>query len=168
MDVGLSLGSNVGNRLANLVSARDRIASLPDMEVIAASPVYETEPVGVAEQHQDDWFLNAALILSTQLPLQDLQARLHAIEDALGRLRDEGDRNAPRMIDIDIICADGPPVCTKDLHVPHPRWKERRFVVEPLAAIRPDWIIPAETQTPAEVLATLPQEPATRMFTRQW
>jgi len=167
MNVCLSLGSNEGDRLANLTAARNRIAALPGCRIAAASPVYETEPVDVTEEHRDKWFLNAALIVQTGLPLRELQEELHTVEAALGRVRVE-DRNAPRTLDIDIICTDGPPLSSTVLTVPHPRWKERRFVVEPLAAIRPDWDIPGEARTPAEVLAALPPKPVATLFTEDW
>lgn len=167
MDVGLSLGSNVGDRLANLAGARDRIADLPGVTLAAVSPVYETEPVDVEEQHKDAWFLNAVVIVGTEIPLEDLQRELHAIEHELGRVRPD-DRNAPRTLDIDVICADCPPRHSEALTVPHPRWKERRFVAEPLAAVRPDWHIPGESQTPAQALAALPAGPAAAVFARKW
>lgn len=155
VEVGLSLGSNQGNRLQYLREATKEIKDIPGIELVAASPVYETEPVGVKPQYRDMAYLNAVLVIQTQLTMQDLSDRIHAVEEKLGRVR-EDDRFAPRTIDIDILYA-GETVCKEDaLTLPHPRWAERRFVLQPLADLRPNLHIPGSQQSVAEHLAALP------------
>jgi 2-amino-4-hydroxy-6-hydroxymethyldihydropteridine diphosphokinase len=167
IEIGLSLGSNVGNRLANLQESRAAIRRLPDVEVLAASPVYETEPVDVRPEFSHLPFLNAVLILRANVEPVLLSERLHAIEAGLGRRR-SGDRNAPRPIDIDLIYAGGIDLRSPELNLPHPRWSSRRFVVEPLAAVRPGLRLPGEPRTVAEVLSSLPRTPNVIVFAKTW
>jgi 2-amino-4-hydroxy-6-hydroxymethyldihydropteridine diphosphokinase len=167
IEIGLSLGSNVGHRLANLQNARAAIRRIPGVDVVAASPVYETEPVDVSPAHRHLPFLNAVLILRSGIDPQRLAEQLHAIETELGRER-TADRNAPRPIDIDMLYADGLELRTAALQVPHPRWAERRFVVEPLAAVRPELRLPGESCTVAAVLSSLPQTPNVVVFLLTW
>jgi 2-amino-4-hydroxy-6-hydroxymethyldihydropteridine diphosphokinase len=167
MEFGLSVGSNLGDRLANLQQARTRLASVPGVRLLAQSPVYETEPVGVDPEDQDKAFLNAILILETDLPPRDLAARLLAIEAGMGRRRD-AQRNAPRVIDIDLIYAGSLTIRTPDLSVPHPRWASRRFVVQLLADVRPDLMLPGERRTVRQVLQSLPEVPTVALFAADW
>jgi 2-amino-4-hydroxy-6-hydroxymethyldihydropteridine diphosphokinase len=167
MEVALSLGSNLGDRLAHLVDARRLIEALPGARTLAASPVYETEPVGVPPQYARLAFLNAILLIDSSLPLEKFARFIHRIEDDLGRVRSD-DRNAPRAIDIDIIAAGAEHRNREPLIVPHARWRERRFVVQPLCDVRPDWILPGETQTVREILERLPRVPAVRQYRAEW
>jgi 2-amino-4-hydroxy-6-hydroxymethyldihydropteridine diphosphokinase len=167
MEYGLSLGANLGDRLANLSEAKRRIAGLPRTAVVAASPVYETEPVDVAPRFRDVSFLNAAIAIASDLGLDPLHAALHAIEQSMGRVR-SADRNAPRPVDIDIIYADGVVLDTEALALPHPRWASRRFVVQPLADIRPDLVISAGGPTVRAVLLSLSEKPDVVLFSREW
>ena len=167
MEIGLSFGSNHGDRLRNLREGRSRVAALAGVRVAAASPVYETEPVDVAEEFRGRSFLNAVLIAECAGDLRSFSSAIHAIEDAMGRVRGP-DRNAPRVIDIDIIYAGNEHHCETTLTVPHPRWKERRFVLQPLADVRPDLVIPGELRSVRAVLASLPDTPAARLFCREW
>ncbi len=164
MEVGLSLGSNLGDRLANLRAARDAIAALDGVRLTAASPVYETEPVGVRPRYRELAYLNAVIVVVADQPIDALSERLHAIEDGLGRVRGS-DRYAPRTIDIDVLYADAVRVARDDLTLPHPRWAARRFVVQPLADVRPALVLPGERRCVADLLAALPAAPAVRPHT---
>ena len=132
----LSLGSNLGDRRALL---RDAVDSLPD--VVAVSPVYETAPVGGPEQ---DNFLNLVVQLDTDLTPTQLLGVCHRIESSAERVRDV--RWGPRTLDIDIIWMDGVQMDDERLTIPHPRWKERRFVLAPLRDLAPDLVSERELQ----------------------
>ena len=155
IEVGLSLGSNLGNRLEHLRAAVRAIMWADGLTVTALSPVYETEPVGVKPEHRDMPYLNAVVLLETHLPPDILSETIHGIEKDLGRVRTT-DRFAPRTIDIDILYAGHMISHAKDLTLPHPRWAQRRFVLQPLADLRPNVQIPGSSLTVAEHLAALP------------
>ena len=167
MEVGLSLGSNVGDRLAMLRGAGQRIAALAGVRILAGSPVYETEPVGVKPAYVDLRYLNAVLVIEYDGDPAALANELHAIEASLGRKR-EPDRNAPRTIDIDVLYAGEVRQSDGTLDLPHPRWSERRFVVQPLADVRPSLKLPGSARTVAEVLAALPDNPRVVRFADAW
>ncbi|MBN1556811.1 MAG: 2-amino-4-hydroxy-6-hydroxymethyldihydropteridine diphosphokinase [Lentisphaerae bacterium] len=167
METGISLGSNTGDRLAHLKQARARMAALEGVTVSAASRVYETEPVDVRPEHAGTPFLNAVLVLDAAVSPARLARGLLAIETELGRVRG-ADRNAPRPIDLDIIYAGDAVIREDGLRVPHPRWAERRFVVQGLADVRPGRVLPGERRAVREVLAALPERPWVRLFERQW
>jgi 2-amino-4-hydroxy-6-hydroxymethyldihydropteridine diphosphokinase len=132
--VYLSLGSNLGDREANLRRAIDALER-QDIHVIKQSSLYETAPQDVVEQ---PWFLNLALECQTRLfPLQ-LLAATQRIENELGRTRTGAIRRGPRTIDIDILLFGAAVMQTAKLVIPHPRMFERRFVLEPLLEIAPD------------------------------
>jgi 2-amino-4-hydroxy-6-hydroxymethyldihydropteridine diphosphokinase len=132
----LSLGSNQGDRRALLHEAVD---SLPD--VVAVSPVYQTAPVGGPDQDQ---FLNLVVQLDTDLEPSQLLGVCHRIESSAGRVRDV--RWGPRTLDIDIIWIDGVTMDDERLTIPHPRWKERRFVLAPLRDLAPDLVSERDLQ----------------------
>ena len=167
MEIGLSLGSNMGDRLARLREASRRIAAIPGVSITAQSPVYETAPVGVSAEHRHIAFLNAVLIVESGADVAWLSERLHRIEDEMGRVRGP-DRNSPRPIDIDIIFAGGIGSSDQKLTLPHPRWAERRFVVQPLADVRPQLRLPGEARSVAEILAALPETEAVAVFAPEW
>ena len=167
MEIGLSLGSNLGNRLASLIEARRRILAIPGLTLAAQAPVYETEPVGVAPAFGDLLYLNTVLIIESALELPVLSGELHAIEDQMGRRR-TADRNSPRPIDIDIIYADGLSIVSEETIIPHPRWKDRRFVVQPLADVRPGLVLPGEARTVKEILRSIPEKERVTIFIKQW
>lgn len=166
-EYGLSLGSNLGERLRNLREARERITGLPGVARVASSAVYETEPVGVRSEHRDRAFLNAVVVVTSRDDPGALARDLRAIEDAMGRRRTD-DRNAPRVIDIDMIYADSTRIDTVELIVPHERWFERRFVVQPLCDVRPGLVIPGRADTVRDVLLSLPQASEVVPFAAQW
>ncbi len=128
----LSLGSNLGDRLANLKRAIEKIEEPSQIMVTKVSPVYETEPVGHENQ---GWFLNLVLQVETSLEPFALLERLSSIEDQMGRKREK--RWGSRNIDLDILLYDTRMVNSERLTIPHPRMHERRFVLVPLAQIAP-------------------------------
>ena len=138
--VVLAVGSNLGDRLGTLQGCVQAIGGLPETDVLAISPVYETAPVGGPAQPD---YLNAALIVGTGLAPRDLLAGTQRIEADFGRIRAEGsERFGPRTLDIDIISYDeemsGDPVLT----LPHPRAHERAFVLEPWHDVDPAASLP--------------------------
>lgn len=147
--VFLGLGSNVGRRGDRLRRAARAIAGLPGTRVRRASSVYETSPVG---PRQAD-YLNAVLEIATALGPRELLRALKALERRLGR-RPRG-RWRPREIDLDIVFYGRRRVHAPGLVVPHPRWKERRFVVDPLAEIAPRFRDPETGRTVAAIRAKL-------------
>lgn len=155
MRAGIALGSNLEPRLIHLQAARGRLLALhSDNRAVAfGSKVYETSPVDCAEFTPP--FLNAVMEISTDLPPEKLLEALHGIEEQLGRpaLRE---RNSPRTIDLDILYYDDLVIALDDLVIPHPRMTERRFVLQPLADIRGEMILPSATKTVRELLQDLP------------
>jgi 2-amino-4-hydroxy-6-hydroxymethyldihydropteridine diphosphokinase len=131
MEIGFSLGSNMHDRKQLLVQAKHLIGSAPRTQFVEQSPIYETTPVDVKPEYRDMAYLNSVVILESDLPLESWLTYIGKIETNLGRER-SADRNAPRPIDIDIIYAGDQIVDGGGLVVPHPRWAERRFVVQPM------------------------------------
>ena len=142
--VYLSLGSNMGDRAANLRQAIDGLRSLG--EVVAVSSFYETEPVEVTAQ---PWFLNCAVSLDTEKMPKQLMRQVLELEQSMGRRRLQ--KKGPRLIDIDILLFANSVIDTKELVVPHPAMHERRFVLEPLAEIAPDVRHPGFKKTVREL-----------------
>lgn len=132
----VAIGSNTGDRRAWIARALDELATV--LDALRVAPVIETAPVGVDTPQPD--FLNTAATGRTRLPPRALLDALLAIERALGRTRPY--RHAPRTIDLDLVLYGQAVVDEPGLQVPHPRFRERRFVLDPLAAIAPDWIDP--------------------------
>ena len=152
MTFGIALGSNVGDRAENLRQGIAMLKSrLPGARIVTA-PVYETAPVDCAPGTQA--FLNTVIELEAELPPHELHAHLKAIETALGR-PEQHERNSPRPLDLDILYADDLVLDDATLTIPHPRLHLRRFVLQPLADIRPDLILPLQTRSVAELLAKL-------------
>ncbi len=167
MEFGISVGSNLGDRLRNLQEARRRVVALAGVRVVASAPVYETEPVEVGPAFADKRFLNSVLVIESAQAPEALAADLRRIEDDLGRVR-SADRNAPRTIDLDVLYAGDVAMETAALILPHPRWNERRFVVQPLADVRPDLVLPWQRVPVAAILLALPVKPDVVLFTREW
>ena len=142
----IGLGSNLGDREAALRGALELLGE----DVVAVSSFRETEPVGYLDQPA---FLNAAAALETGLAPRALLERLLGVERELGRTR-EGPRHGPRTIDLDLLVYDDRVIDEPGLVVPHPRLAERRFVLEPLAELDPDLVVPGRGRV-ADMLARL-------------
>lgn len=158
--VYLSLGSNLGDRQANLRNAIGRLLELGD--VVEVSSYYETEPVEFTDQ---PWFLNCAVAVRTELMPREFLAGIQAIEKSMGRQRTLP--KGPRTIDIDILLFGAQTINTSELTVPHPAMEERRFVLEPLAEIAPEEVHPKLKKSVRELLRQLPKNgPASRKIPR--
>ena len=129
----LGLGSNIGDKRGFVQAAIDRIARSAGITLVARSADYRTAPWGLTEQ---DWFVNACILVETTLSATGLLARALEIEQELGRVRDI--RWGPRKIDIDVLVYGGREIADEGLSIPHPRIAERAFVLVPLAEIWPD------------------------------
>jgi 2-amino-4-hydroxy-6-hydroxymethyldihydropteridine diphosphokinase len=140
----LSLGSNVGDREANLRVAIERLGALGRVESV--SSLYETEPVEVVDQ---PWFINCAVRLATSNSPRDLLAGVLGIERSMGRERTRP--KGPRNIDIDILLYNDQIVDEPGLTIPHPGLPDRMFVLAPLAEIAPDVRHPALNKSAAEL-----------------
>lgn len=165
-EIALSLGANLGDRITTFRWLADRLGREPGIAVREKSPLYETDPVGVKEEYRHLAFLNAVLIVESTRATDDLHETLLAIEAEGGRIR-EGDRYAPRSLDIDILYA-GNELRNDHLKLPHPQCRKRRFVLQPLADLRPDLVLPGETRTVAELLASLPEGEDVRRLGDSW
>jgi len=158
----LSLGSNLGDRADQLAQAVQALAALPQTKMPHRSSLYESEPVDVLEAFSDMNFLNAAVILETGLSAPELSDAIHQIEDNLQRTRTLP--NQPRTIDIDIIAFDQLVSDDPELTLPHPRAHLRRFVLQPLAELEPEIILPGQKLNVAELLKALPGKPAVTLY----
>ena len=147
--VYLSLGSNVGDRQANLHRAISHLGTIGKIQ--ATSSFYETEPVEFAAQ---PWFLNCAVALETEKMPKQLLSSIAQIEQEMGRRREQ--KKGPRTIDIDILLFGSSVINTKDLIIPHPGLHERRFVLEPLSEIAPGQRHPVLKCTIRELRDALP------------
>ncbi|MFD5969414.1 2-amino-4-hydroxy-6-hydroxymethyldihydropteridine diphosphokinase [Streptomyces sp. NPDC058783] len=135
----IALGANLGNRLETLQGAIDALEDTPGVRVKGVSPVYETEPWGVAPDSQPSYF-NAVVILKTTLPPSSLLERAHAVEEAFHRVRDE--RWGPRTLDVDIVAYAEVVSDDPQLTLPHPRAHERAFVLAPWLDVDPGAALP--------------------------
>ena len=147
--VAIALGSNLGDRRHHLEAAIDLL--MPHLRQALVSSFLDTEPEGVADDQPR--YLNAALVGEAQLMPSALLKRLLSIEEQLGRTRPYW--GAPRIIDLDLILYGDVELTEHGLQVPHPRFRERRFVLAPLAEIAPELIDPVTGKTIADLLATL-------------
>ena len=135
----VGIGSNLGEREHLIEEALDLLAVEDGIELVAVSTLRETDPVGYLDQPA---FLNAAARVETDLSAQELLARLLAIELELGRVRGDGPRFGPRIIDLDLLLYGQETIDEPGLTVPHPRLAERRFALEPLAELDPALEVP--------------------------
>jgi 2-amino-4-hydroxy-6-hydroxymethyldihydropteridine diphosphokinase len=133
----LGLGSNLGDRLANLQAAVDLLDRRPGVRVLRSSRVYETDPVGGPPQPE---YLNAVVETETSLEPRELLTACLDVEHELGRVRAEG--WGPRTIDVDVLTFDERTIDEPDLVVPHPRMHERAFVLVPLTELTADPMLP--------------------------
>lgn len=155
---GIALGSNQGDRRGNLESGVEALlARMPEARLTAAASLYETEPVDCAPGTQA--FLNTVIELEAPLSPQEMHAHLLAVEALLGRPL-ERERHAPRTLDLDLLYAGQFQSADPVLTVPHPRLHQRRFVLQPLAEIRPGLCLPGFSVTIAQALSALDDDPS--------
>ncbi len=133
----IGLGSNLGDSVQNCRAAIERLRSHPHVRVLETSSFYRTRPLMITEQ---PWFINGVVRCETDLTPEDLLDVLHRIESDFGR--DRRIRWGPRTLDLDLLSFGEHQLNLPSLTVPHPRLHERRFVLEPLLEIVPDWVHP--------------------------
>jgi len=148
--VYLSLGTNLGNRKKNLEAALEEFP--PELFILACSPIYQTEPWGYTDQPD---FLNQVVLVETSLLPQELLDYIKAIEHKIGRK--PSFRYGPREVDIDILFYGKRIIQDEDLAIPHPRLKDRAFVLVPLADVDPELIYPGTNQSITDLLKELDQ-----------
>jgi len=149
MRFGIALGSNLGDRAANMQRGIALLLAVPEIELKASSPIYETDPVDCAPATQA--FLNSVIEIEAACTPHVLHRHLKAIESALGR-PEQRERNSPRTLDLDLLYADDVVSADPELILPHPRMHLRSFVLRPLVDIRPDLILPGFLQPIATLL----------------
>ncbi len=143
----LGLGSNIGERIAYIEKAVEEICRIPNVKLISASSVYETEPWGM--QNQDD-FLNSVIEIETDLSAENLLKELKHIEKKSGRISNS--RWSEREIDIDLLFYGSEVLVNEYLNVPHRQIENRKFVLIPLAEIAPEFVHPVFNKTINELL----------------
>lgn len=148
--VFIGLGSNLGDRRANIVDALDRIRKIPGVRIVKESSLYESEPHGDAKT----WFVNGVIELDTEITPEPLLKKLKALESAMGRKRVKGRRWGSRVIDLDILLHAGLVIRKKNLRIPHERLAERRFVLLPLSELAPQLVHPVLQTTISDLLAS--------------
>lgn len=139
-DALIGLGSNIGDKAANIAQAIELLTGEGDIRLVTASRVYRTAPWGVTDQ---DWFANACIAVATDLAPRALLARCLGVEQTMKRVRKE--RWGPRIIDVDVLVYRDCVLNEPDLVVPHPRITQRGFVLVPLHEIAPGLVIDGRT-----------------------
>jgi len=163
---GIAIGTNLGDREANLQRGFAMLIERVQPVAVLAGGVYETEPVDCAPGTQA--FLNSVIELEAACTPQGMHAHLQAIEQAMGR-PSVREKNAPRSLDLDLLYAEDYVSDDPVLIVPHPRLHLRRFVLQPLADIRPDLVLPGHTLSITEHLTALQDDPASvRLIKKDW
>ncbi len=159
----IGLGSNLGDREANLRQALEYLEQAPDTTVVRASSLYDTEPVGVEDQPH---FLNAVAQLDTQLTPRQLLWNLMLVERRLGRVRSQ--RWGPRTIDLDMLLYEDAVMDEEDLQLPHPELAKRSFVLVPLVELEPLLVHPVTGETMLSLLQRLGARPLVKHGSRIW
>jgi len=150
---GIALGSNLGNRIANLAEATRRLEEMATKnQPFLKAPIYQTEPLQCPPDSPE--FLNTVVEFEFNGSAAKLLKLTRSIENSMGRIASPL-RNAPRLIDVDILYLGNEQIDSPDLVLPHPRMHQRRFVLQPLADIRPDLLLPGHAIPITELLATL-------------
>jgi 2-amino-4-hydroxy-6-hydroxymethyldihydropteridine diphosphokinase len=166
MRAGIAVGSNLGDRRAQLRTAREEILELPEVSApFLFSALYETEPVGCELGAAK--FLNAVLEIGFEGDAERLLQGLRAIEASLGRQRDHV-QNAPRTLDLDLLYVGGRVIDRAELQLPHPRMQTRRFVLAPLADIRSELILPEQTESVRTLLERLTDKSTVVRIADEW
>ena len=148
----LLLGSNIDNRLELLASACSLILKQIG-PIVAASSIYESDPWGYDSNNP---FLNQAVLIKTRFSPEKVLEKCLSIEAQLGRTRNENGTYADRNIDIDILLYEELIISNETLEIPHPRMHQRRFCMEPLTEVAPNWFVPTFQKTTSQVLAMCP------------
>ena len=159
----IGLGSNLGDREANLRQALESLAQAPETTVVRASSLYDTEPVGVEDQPH---FLNAVAQIETQLTPRQLLWNLMLVERRLGRVRSQ--RWGPRTIDLDLLLYEDVVMEEADLELPHPELAKRSFVLVPLVELEPLLLHPITRETMLALLQRLGARPLVKHGSRIW
>ena len=160
--VGLALGSNLGDKLHNLSAARKAIAELSTPETpLLSAPIYQTAPIDC--QAGDPDFYNTVIEGTFAQSAQELLSLTQQIELSMGRGK-KGIGNLPRLIDIDILYYSDQEISTPQLEIPHPRITQRRFVLEPLAWICPDLILPGHGRSISSLLKNNIESPLQKLM----
>jgi 2-amino-4-hydroxy-6-hydroxymethyldihydropteridine diphosphokinase len=150
--LGANLPGHHGGPEETLVATRDNLIAR-GLNVVAFSSIWMTAPVPVSDQ---PWYRNAMLAVETDMGAQVLMELLHEVEQDFGRVRDPNNRNAARVLDLDIVAYNSNVLNQDKLTVPHPRMSERAFVLYPLQEIAPDWLHPVSKCSVSELIADLP------------
>jgi 2-amino-4-hydroxy-6-hydroxymethyldihydropteridine diphosphokinase len=151
MRTAVALGSNLGDRLENLRAARRQITELAQVQSpLVFSSIYETEPIDC--ERGAPKFLNAVIEFDYEGDPIRLLEQLSRVEESLGRRRDHL-KNVSRTVDIDLLYCGDRQIETERLQLPHPQMHSRKFVLQPLADIRPDLVLPGQRKTVRELLA---------------
>jgi len=159
----ISFGGNIGDVRAGFLSARDRLACIKGLQILDSSCIYRSLPIGPSAQPD---YLNAIVLLDTDMPAEMLLQHMQHIEKQHGRVR-TGEHWGPRTLDLDLIAYDDMVMQTTHLTLPHPRMHERMFVLQPLCDIRPDWRHPVLMQTAKTLLQFLMNSGVPRLEERQ-
>lgn len=166
MKTGIALGSNTGDRRAQIAAGRDFVLGLHEgTDAPFCSGLYETDPVDCAPGTAA--FLNAVVEIETSLEPLKLLQKLRDYEQASGRAANRA-KNSPRELDLDLLYMGDVRLDSSALALPHPRMTLRRFVLQPLADIRADLVLPGHSASVAQLLSALPPEPAVRLIARDW
>ena len=166
MRTAVALGSNLGDRLGNLRGAREVILDLSNVSSpILSSSVYQTEPVDCEPGARK--FLNAVVEFEYEGDPASLLEQLIQIEEALGRKRNHP-KNVSRTIDIDLLYCGHQQIDNERLQLPHPRIPSRKFVLKPLADIRPDLVLPGREETVTELLDELRESDEVARLRDNW
>lgn len=159
----IGIGSNLGDRELMIRKAVEGLRELPRTSVIRVSSLYDTDPVGDAEQPA---YLNAVAWLETELSPRELIWHLHLIEQRMGRVRAQ--RWGPRSIDLDLLFYGEETVDEPDLKVPHPEAHRRAFVLHPLQELDPNFVQPVTREPIRKLIRKLDPTPAVRKGGRFW
>jgi 2-amino-4-hydroxy-6-hydroxymethyldihydropteridine diphosphokinase len=166
MRTAVALGANLGDRLGNLRAARKAIVALANVKPpVLSSAIYETEPADCEPGAEK--FLNAVVEFDYEGELTTLLEQLIRIEEALGRRRDHP-KNVSRPIDIDLLYCGSRNIRHERLELPHPRMHLRKFVLQPLADIRPDMVVPGQRKTAGQLLTEFKRSRDVVRFKASW